>query len=92
MVEGPHFKDGKLEKPLYVTVLHNGVLTQNHIALIGETPHKQVGRYHVHPEKAPIKLQDHHNPDRYRFIWIRELHLPGPEDLGTGPAIGEEAK
>jgi len=61
-------------------------------ALIGETPHKQVGTYHAHPEKGPIKLQNHHCADRYRFIWIRELHLPGPEDIGTGPAIGEEAK
>lgn len=90
--EGPRFADGKLVKPAYVTTFHNGVVTQNHTALIGETPHKQVGTYHVHPEKGPIKLQDHHNPDRYRMIWIRELHLPGPEDIGSGPKIGEEAK
>ena len=67
----------KLDKPAYVTILHNGVVTQNHIALIGETPHQQVGTYHAHREKGPIKLQDHGNPVRYRNIWIRELHLPG---------------
>ena len=87
--EGPHFVDGKLTKPLVVTVLHNGVVTQNHTALIGETPHKQVGTYHAHPEKGPIKLQDHGNPMRFRNIWIRELHMPTPEDLGDGPRIGE---
>jgi len=87
--EGPRFKDGKLAKPAYVTTFHNGVLTQNHIALIGETPHRQVGTYHPHPEKGPLKLQDHGNPVRYRSLWIRELHLPGPEDLGDGPQIGK---
>jgi len=87
--EGPRFVDGKLTKPLVVTVLHNGVVTQNHTALIGETPHKQVGTYHAHPEKGPIKLQDHGNPMRFRNIWIRELHMPTPEDIGDGPRIGE---
>ncbi len=87
--EGPRFKDGKLEKPLVVTVLHNGVVTQNHTALIGETPHKQVGTYHAHPEKGPIKLQDHGNPMRFRNLWIREMHMPTPEDIGDGPKIGK---
>lgn len=87
--EGPRFKDGKLEKPAYATTLHNGVVTQAHTALIGETPHAHVGTYHAHGEKGPIKLQDHHNPVRYRSLWIRELHLPGPEEIGEGPKIGE---
>jgi len=46
------FTDGKLAKPLIVTVLHNGVVTQNHTALIGENPHKKVGTYTAHPEKG----------------------------------------
>jgi hypothetical protein len=87
--EGPRFKDGKLEKPLVVTVLHNGVVTQNHTALIGETPHKKVGTYHAHPEKGPIKLQDHGNPMRFRNIWIRDLHMPTAADIGEGPQIGK---
>jgi hypothetical protein len=89
IVEGPRFTDGKLAKPLIVTVLHNGVLTQNHTALIGETPHKKVGTYHAHPEKGPIKLQDHGNPMRFRNIWIRDIKMPSPEDVGTGPEIGK---
>jgi hypothetical protein len=89
IVEGPRFQDGKLAKPMVVTVLHNGVVTQNHTALIGETPHQKVGTYHVHPEKGPLKLQDHGNPMRFRNIWIRDLHMPTPEDIGTGPEIGK---
>jgi hypothetical protein len=87
--EGPRFKDGKLAKPLVVTVLHNGVVTQNHTALIGETPHRKVGEYRAHGEKGPIKLQDHGNPMRFRNIWIREIHMPGPDDIGEGPKIGK---
>ena len=89
LCEGPRFKDGKLEKAMIVTVLHNGVVTQNHTALIGETPHLHVGTYHAHPEKGPLKLQDHGNPIRYRNIWIRAMHMPTPEDIGDGPKIGQ---
>src|SRR5690606_30177901 len=70
---GPRFKDGKLEKPAYVTVFHNGVLTQNHTELIGNTPHRAVGKYTPHGEKGSISLQDHGNPMRFRNVWIREL-------------------
>jgi hypothetical protein len=72
--EGPRFNaDGTVAKKAITTVLHNGVVTQNHTELIGNTPHKQVGTYQKHPEKGPIKLQDHKNPMRFRNIWIREL-------------------
>jgi len=89
IVSGPRFKDGKLEKPLFVTVLHNGVLTQNHTALIGDTPHKKVGTYKPHAEKGPIKLQDHGNPMRFRNLWIRDIKNPLPEDIGADPQIGK---
>ena len=89
LVEGPRFTDGKLAKPLVVTVLHNGIVTQNHTALIGETPHRKVGEYHAHPEKGPLKLQDHGNPMRFRNIWIREMHMPTAADIGDGPKIGQ---
>ena len=87
--EGPRFKEGKLEKPAVATVLHNGVVTQNHTVLIGDTPHKKVGTYTAHPEKGPIKLQDHGNPMRFRNIWIRSITMPSPEDIGSGPEIGK---
>ena len=70
---GPRFKDGKLETPAFATIFHNGVLTQNHTQLTGDTPHQQVGKYTPHPEKGSITLQDHGNPMRFRNVWIREL-------------------
>jgi hypothetical protein len=90
LFEGPRFSaEGKLTKAAVVTVLHNGVVTQNRTVLIGQTPHKKVGTYTAHGEKGPIKLQDHGNPMRFRNIWIRNLRTPAPEDVGSGPEIGK---
>ncbi len=72
--QGPLFKsDGSLGRPATVTVIHNGVLVQNHVTLEGLT--RYIGRpsYEAHPEKLPISLQDHGNPVSFRNIWIREL-------------------
>jgi hypothetical protein len=69
----PRFKDGRVETPAYVTVLHNGLVVQNHQALLGTTAHKIVGTYTPHPPAEPLRLQDHGNPVRYRNIWIRKL-------------------
>ncbi|HEV7867742.1 MAG TPA: DUF1080 domain-containing protein [Chthoniobacteraceae bacterium] len=87
--EGPKFKDGKLEKPAHATILHNGVLTQNHVALIGSSGHRTVGTYKAHGEKGALKLQDHGNPMRFRNMWIREFQNPTAEDIGDGPLIGK---
>lgn len=64
--------DSTVKEPGYVTVLHNGVLIQNHVPLKGETVYIGEPFYKAHG-KAPIKLQDHGNPVSYRNIWIREL-------------------
>jgi hypothetical protein len=69
----PRFKDGKVEVPGYVTIFHNGVITQNHTELLGATGHRTLPRLVVHDPKGPIRLQDHHNPTRYRNIWIRPI-------------------
>lgn len=69
----PRFDGDKLEKPAYITVIHNGVMVQHDKKIIGTTEHKKVGKYTPHPAKGPIKLQDHGNPVRFRNIWIREL-------------------
>jgi hypothetical protein len=75
---GPRFDaDGKVLRPATVTVIHNGVLVQDHVAIMGPTMHKQRPPYHVTPEKLPLRLQDHHHPVRYRNLWIREIPETG---------------
>jgi len=70
----PRFsEDGTVEKHAYVTVLHNGVLVQNHVELKGPTVFIGQPKYQKHPLKEPLMLQDHGNPVSYRNIWIREL-------------------
>jgi hypothetical protein len=66
-------EDGKLKTPAFVTVLHNGVLIQNHVQLEGATAWDRPPAYSAHPPKQPLQLQDHGNPVRFRNIWIREL-------------------
>lgn len=69
----PIFKDGKLAKPATVTVIHNGVLVQDHFEIMGATAFKKVPKYEPHADKLPLALQDHKNPVRFRNIWIRPL-------------------
>lgn len=69
----PRFgSNGDLESPAYVTVLHNGVLVQNHVTIKGETVYIGQPGYEAHGA-GPILLQDHGNPVSFRNIWIREL-------------------
>ncbi|MEY4761774.1 MAG: hypothetical protein RLZZ200_1630 [Pseudomonadota bacterium] len=68
-------REGALQSPAHVTVLHNGVLVQNHFALKGETVFVGEPRYLPYGE-APIKLQAHGDPSipiSFRNIWIRKL-------------------
>ncbi len=65
--------DGKLVKPAYVTVLHNGVLVQDHQEVLGPTMHKQRTDYSAHADKLPIVFQNHGEEAHYRNIWVREL-------------------
>ncbi len=69
-------KDGKVTRKATFTVLHNGVLIQDHVFLSGATswrgPHS-VSDYAAHVDALPIKLQDHGNPVRFRNIWVRPL-------------------
>jgi hypothetical protein len=67
----PRFKDSAVVTPAFVTVFHNGVVVHDHTALIGSTVHRALGAYTPHPPKAPLTLQDHSHPVRYRNIWIR---------------------
>jgi len=72
--EAPEFDSaGALKEPAYVTVLHNGVLTQHRQRYIGASSWKEVGTYSPHEAKGSLKLQDHSIPVSFRNIWIREL-------------------
>jgi hypothetical protein len=54
-----------------VTVLHNGVLVQDHIAIGGQSTTSAM--FEGIASKGPLMLQDHGDPVRYRNIWIRRL-------------------
>ena len=69
----PRFTGGKLSKSGYVTVLLNGVLTQDHKELLGPTVHHALPTWVAHDPDMPVKLQDHSMPVRFRNIWIRPL-------------------
>ena len=70
----PRFgSDGALKSPAYATVIQNGILVQNHSALLGPTEHRKLAAYTPMPATGPIALQDHHHPVRYRNIWVRPL-------------------
>ncbi len=64
---------GKLLRPAYITVLHNGVLIQDHFELLGRSAYRKPPRYEPHEPKLPLSLQFHGSPVRFRNIWIREL-------------------
>jgi len=66
-------EDESLRSPAYITVIHNGVLIQNHVEIWGDTDYIGLHSYKFHPEKLPLSLQDHGNPVSFRNIWIREL-------------------
>ncbi|ADO42670.1 3-keto-disaccharide hydrolase [Ketogulonicigenium vulgare] len=71
--ESPIFaEDGRLRKPAYMTVFHNGVLVQNHAELAGVTEYIGYPTYSPH-DCGPILLQDHNADVSYRNIWLRPL-------------------
>ena len=80
--ESPRWNDqGELLKKAAVTVLHNGVVVQNHYEFAGvtdgitrEVPWKSLSKYPApHSPEVFLELQDHNNPVRYRNIWLRQL-------------------
>lgn len=70
----PKFEDGKKTKSGTLSVLHNGVLVQDHFTLEGTTEYIGWPKNDPH-DKAPIKLQDHNDQSgvSFRNIWVREL-------------------
>ena len=69
-------RGGNVTKKATFTVIHNGVIVQDHVTLEGGTGwinSHAVTDYRPHGDAGPIKLQDHGNPVRYRNVWVREL-------------------
>lgn len=66
--------EGNKTKSATVTVIHNGVLVQDHFEIKGTTEYIGWPKNKPHG-KAPIKLQDHQDQSgvSYRNIWVREL-------------------
>lgn len=70
----PVFEKGQKVKSGTLTVIHNGVLIQDHVEIKGTTPYIGWPKNPPHGE-GPLRLQDHGDNSRvsYRNIWVREL-------------------
>jgi hypothetical protein len=63
----PRFdSQGRKTEDAVITVWHNGVAVHQNVLLTQKTG----GGKPEAPELLPIKLQDHHNPVRFRNVWI----------------------
>ena len=70
--QAPRFKGEMRSSAGHVTVLHNGVVVQNHTQIQGST--EWIGApQNVAHGCAPLQLQDHGNLVSFRNIWVREL-------------------
>ncbi|WP_440874672.1 3-keto-disaccharide hydrolase [Thalassotalea sp. PLHSN55] len=70
----PQFDNaGVLTKPAHITVLHNGVLIQDHFEIEGTTMYVGKAKYFNAHGCKPILLQDHNGEISFRNIWLREL-------------------
>lgn len=89
--------NGDVESPAYVTVVHNGVLVQNHFELMGPSSFVEAPHYTVHDPTGPISLQDHGNPVRFRNIWVRDIkpavgkRVSSPYVMKGGKEVSVEA-
>jgi hypothetical protein len=65
------FVDGKKSENARITVYHNGVLIHDDYELVAKTGAGD----REGPAPAVIKFQGHHNPVRFRNVWIQRLAL-----------------
>lgn len=76
---------GKLRKPARITVVHNGILVQDNVEVLGPTIWLHYQPYTAHAEKLPFSLQEHGNAVRYRNLWVRELKETDPVVIRQEP-------
>ena len=77
-------EDGALVHPGTLTVFFNGVLVQDNREIEGPTLYCDRTADKAHPDRGPIRLQDHNGNVRFRNIWLREIESPWKEDLVSG--------
>ncbi|MBI1356090.1 MAG: DUF1080 domain-containing protein [Acidobacteria bacterium] len=70
----PRFENGKLSENPRVTLVHNGVLAHFNQEIYGATGHRRLPQpIPAGLTKGPLLLGGHHNPVRFRNIWVREI-------------------
>ena len=70
----PVARDGRMLDAGHATVLINGVLVQDAVSFEhGAGGHTRAKSRDSYPDTAPLRLQDHNNPVRFRNIWYRPL-------------------
>ncbi len=71
----PRFdSNGEVLQRARMTVFHNGILIQDSVELAGPTDWLHPRPYKSHPDRLPLKLQEHASKVRFRNIWIRRLN------------------
>jgi hypothetical protein len=65
-----------VKTPAYITVIHNGVVVQNHQSLRGPTGWRILAKYSPHGPTGPVGLQYHNDPVSFRNIWVRPIETP----------------
>lgn len=65
----------------FITVVHNGVTIHNHTELTHPTANSQLQRKMDHAllSPAPLRIQDHSNPVKFRNIWLQESKINDPK-------------
>lgn len=85
----PVWEGETLKYPGSVTVLHNGVLVQDHWEFEGMSTHCRRRPLAPYAPKLPLALQDHGDLVRFRNIWIREIPSRYANTTHGGPAANE---
>ena len=67
------FEGDKKTENARITVYQNGVLIHDDFPI----PRQTGAGEKESPEPRPIKLQGHHNPVKFRNVWIQKLLLDG---------------
>jgi tetratricopeptide (TPR) repeat protein len=80
---------GRVLRPALLTVWHNGVLVQDHRALVGPTANGSRPPYEAHPDRLRIGLQDHEHAVRFRNVWLRRLEAHPEETVQYTSPEGE---